>query len=69
MDWQQWVALTIVGVTAVAMAWSKLRPRKFSFQRDTHCGSCCAAHREAPQHSIVFRARKGERPQMIVKVK
>ena len=68
MDWQQLVALAIVGFTAAVLLWSRFRPRKFSFERDTHCG-CAAGKSLPPQHSIVFRARKGERPQVLVKMK
>ena len=66
MDWQQLVSLAIVGLAAAALLWSRFRPRKFSFQRDTHCG-CSASGQAGPQQSIVFRARKGERPQVLVK--
>jgi hypothetical protein len=67
MDWQQLVSLTIVGVAAAALLWRRFRPRKFSFDRDTHCG--CSASQDSPQQSIVFRARKGERPQVLIKNK
>jgi len=67
MDWQQLVSLVIVGMTAAVLLWSRLRRRKFSFDRDTGCG-CCAANPSASQPSVVFRARKGERPQVIVKM-
>jgi len=66
MDWQQAVALTIVATTAGLFVWARFKPRKFSFERDTHCG--CAGQ-PAPTGSIVFRARKGERPQIVVKAK
>ena len=68
MDWQQLVSLTIVGVAAILLLWSRFRPRKFSFVRDTHCG-CSTAGGNAPQHSIIFRARKGERPQVLIRPK
>jgi ABC-type nickel/cobalt efflux system permease component RcnA len=68
MDWQQLVSLAIVGGAAALLLWRKVRPRKFSFARDTHCG-CSASQRAVPQHSIVFHARKGERPQVRVKMK
>jgi hypothetical protein len=68
MDWQQLTALAIVGVTAVVLLWRWYRPRKFSFERDTHCG-CAAGSHASPQHSIVFRARKGQRPQVVVRMK
>ena len=38
MDWQQLVSLTIVSAAAVLLLRARFRPRKFSFQRDTHCG-------------------------------
>ena len=68
MDWQQLVSLTIVSAAAVLLLRAKFRPRKFSFQRDTHCGGCSQGN-TPPQHSIIFRARKGERPQIVIKPK
>jgi hypothetical protein len=68
MDWQQLVSLTIVSAAAVLLLRDRFRPRKFSFQRATHCGSCAHAN-SAPQHTIIFRARKGERPQVVIKPK
>ena len=68
MEWQQWVSLVIVAATAGLLGWNKLRRRKFSFERDTHCG-CAAAHPAARQNSIVFRARKGGRPEVLVKMR
>jgi hypothetical protein len=67
MDWQQPVSLGIVAAAAGLLVWSKLRRRRFSFQRDTHCG-CAAGQSPARQSSIVFRARKGERPEVLVKM-
>jgi hypothetical protein len=67
MDWQQLVSLVIVGAAAALLLRSRFRPRKFSFERDTHCG--CSTAGSAPQHSIIFRARKGERPQIVIKPK
>jgi hypothetical protein len=68
MDWQQVVSLMIVSVAAVLLLRRQLRPRKFSFQRDTHCGCSTTGH-AAPQHTVIFRARKGERPQVVIKPK
>src|SRR3982751_791775 len=68
MDWQQPVSLMIVGTAAVMLLGGIFRRRKFSFEKDTHCG-CVSRQRVAPQHSIVFRARKGERPQVWIKMK
>jgi hypothetical protein len=68
VDWQQIVSLMVVAATAAALLWSRFRRRKFSFARDTHCG-CSAAGRSSAQGSIVFQARKGERPRIVVKTK
>ena len=68
MDWQALVSLLIVATTGALLVWSRFRHRKFSFQRDTHCGCSAVAH-SAPQSSIVFRARKGERPEVLLKFK
>lgn len=64
MDWQKIVSLVIVAGTAGAFLWTKLRKRKFSFVRDTHCGCSSPA---GGGGSIVFHARKGQRAQVIVK--
>jgi len=68
MDWQQIVSLMIVGLAASALAWARLRRRKFSFSRDTHCG-CAASAPSSPQGSIVFHVRRGERPRVVIKMK
>jgi hypothetical protein len=68
VDWQQVVSLGIVGATAGILLWSKLRPRKFDLKRDTHCG-CSSPAEAAPKSSMIFRARRGERPEIIVKMK
>jgi hypothetical protein len=67
VDWQQTVSLIIVAGAAGALLWSRFGRRKFSFQRDTHCG--CSTASQSTQNSIVFRARKGEPPQVLVKMK
>ncbi|MGP8202134.1 MAG: hypothetical protein ACLQU4_21855 [Limisphaerales bacterium] len=66
MDWQKIASFVVVGVTAGAFVRAKLRKRKFSFERDTHCGCAVMPGR---QESIVFQARKGERARIIVKSK
>jgi hypothetical protein len=68
MNWKQAVSLTIVAVVAGLFVWGRLRRRKFSFERDTHCG-CAAQGQSGPKSSIVFHARKGERPAVMVKMK
>jgi hypothetical protein len=66
MDWQQAVSLLIIAATAGMFLWGRVRRRRFSLERDTHCG-CASPDGPASKSSIVFRARKGERPQIIVK--
>jgi hypothetical protein len=68
MDWQQLVSLLVVASAAVLLLGSRFRRRKFSFERDTHCG-CSAVEETSPQNSIVFRARKGQRPEVLVKMR
>jgi hypothetical protein len=67
MDWQQLVSLTIVGVTAGVFLRGRFGHRKFSFERNTHCG--CSGAGPVPQHSVIYRARKGERPQVLIKMR
>ena len=68
MDWQQLVALLIVAVAAALLVWGRVRRRKFQFGRATHCG-CSSPAGSAPKSSIVFHARKGEQPRVVVKMK
>jgi len=68
MDWQQLVSLAIVVAAAAWLLGSKFRRRKFSFKRDTHCG-CSSVSQSAPQSSIVFRARKGHRAEVLMKLR
>ncbi len=68
VNWQTVVSLMIVMLAAAGLFWGWLRRRKFSFARDTHCG-CSAGPHSPNSSSIVFHARKGERPQIIVKSK
>lgn len=66
MDWQQIVSLLIVATAGLLMAGSKLRRRRSRFACGTHCG--CGTP-EAPRETLVFRARKGERAEVLVKMK
>jgi hypothetical protein len=66
MDWQQPVALVIVAAAVSGLAWRKWRPRKFSLERDTHCG-CSSPAEDSAHQSIVFHARKGGRPTVTIK--
>lgn len=65
MDWQQLASLLIVAATAAAFAWSKVRSGRGPAACDSLCG-CPSYSRETPP-VMVFRARKGQRPQVIVK--
>lgn len=65
-QWQTVVSLVIVALAAAGLLWAKFRKRKFNFHRDTHCG-CSTPDQSTTHQSIVFHARKGERPQVIVK--
>jgi hypothetical protein len=67
MDWQQIAALLVVAIAAALLLRGRFRRRRFSFQRDTHCG--CSSPGAAQKSSIVFHARKGEEPRTIVKMK
>ena len=66
MDWQQLAALAIVGIAAFLLLRSQLRPRGDCLSKTGPCG--CSTTGSAPKGSIIFRARKGERPQVIVKL-
>lgn len=66
MDWQQVASLLIVAATAGLFLTARLRRRKAVWRRETHCG-CGSGARPDAGGSIVFRARKGERRQIIVK--
>ena len=67
-DWQTVVSLVIVAGAAGGLLWAKFRRRRFDFHRDTHCG-CAAPDASNSGQTIIFRARKGEVPQVIVKNK
>jgi hypothetical protein len=67
MDWQQVAAFAIVGIAAFLLIRSQLRPRGQCLSKDGPCG-CSGSTGPAPKGSITFRARKGERPQVIVKL-
>ncbi len=68
MDWQQLVSLTIVAAAAGLLLWRKLRRPPGGFLHDLPCG-CTAASSEPARSSIVFHARKGERPRVVVKMR
>jgi len=67
MDWQKIVALMIVAVTAALFIRARFMRRKAKFPCDSGCG--CASNTAAPGPSVVYHARKGERPEIIVKMR
>jgi hypothetical protein len=68
MDWQQIISLAIVAAAAGMLLWSTLRRKKFSFQRDTHCGCSSGPNNNVAAPSIIFRARKGHQREIHVKM-
>jgi len=69
VNWQQITSLAIVALAAGLLLWGRFRPRKFSFQRSTHCGCPAPGESPAQKSSIVFHARKGERGEVVVRMK
>ena len=67
MDWQEAAALAIVAATAAVFVWRSMRPRRFQFHRDTHCG--CTTTSSSRASSIVLSSRKGEHPKLTVKMR
>ncbi len=68
MNLQQLAALAVVGLTAAIFLWSRLRRRNAGAGCGGHCG-CAMTNSEPPRESIIFHARKGERPEILVKMK
>ena len=66
MDWQQIIALAIVAVTAGLMAWFRFRPRRWGHSHGA-CLGCSSMAGSVGRETVVLRARKGERPQIIVR--
>ena len=68
MDWQEIMAFAIVAATVALLFWSKVRRRKSKLGNGTPCPHC-AAGSARPTSTVVFSARKGERPTMTLKLK
>lgn len=73
MDWQEFVALAVVILTAALFAWGGLRRRARNALAGQGCGAgCgCSGASAAPMRSAptsVWRARRGERPEVRVKL-
>lgn len=67
MDWQQTTALTIVAITAGVFLWQWLRPKRLGHKKNTICG-CSDKPSAGPKPSVIYHARKGERPSITVKM-
>ena len=68
VNWQQVISLLIVALAAAGFLLAWHRRRRFSFARDTHCGCSAPRAGETPP-AITFHARKGQRPQVTVRMK
>jgi len=64
---QEIAALAIVAGTAGIFAWKVLR-RRHHRKKSSGCG-CTGTSGAMPRERVIFSARKGERPQIIVKAK
>jgi len=67
MDWQQITALTVVALTAALFLRARMRRSKSKLPCDSQCG--CASSAEPPKETVIYHARKGERPEIIVKMR
>jgi hypothetical protein len=65
MDWQEMVALGLVAMTVVFWSWRAWRSHRAPLRNLHACH--CPPGSATPGGSIVFHARKGERPQVRVK--
>ena len=65
MAWQEIAALSIVGFTAAVFAWRFVRPGGLGKRKGFACSCAGASARSMP--GMVFKARKGERAQILVK--
>jgi hypothetical protein len=63
MAWQEPVALAIVAATVAAFVLRRVRGRG----RRAHVCGCAGASHRLPAESIIFSARKGEKPRIIVR--
>lgn len=67
MDWQALMALAIVGVAAFLLLRPHFRPPASLRSPENPCG-CSAVGAGGSKASIIVRSRKGEPPQVIVKL-
>lgn len=67
MDWQQVIAIGIVALTVGLFVWTRWRRGKAGPGCGAGCGCEGSAGTTAPRGSVTYRARKGERPQIITR--
>jgi len=63
VDWQQLIALSIVGFTVLSFIWRLTRKKNINDQMECDCQG------ESEKSSILITGRKGENPKIIVKMK
>jgi hypothetical protein len=66
VDWQQSLSLGIVAVTAGLFIAARIRRRRDPLKRHSPCG-CAGSSQCAPKQGIIYRGRKGERPEMVIR--
>ncbi|MBK9137970.1 MAG: hypothetical protein IPM17_04305 [Verrucomicrobia bacterium] len=68
MDWQQVIALLIVGGTVGAIVWRGWKRRRGGAAGACPGGGCgCGGATSQDKPRIIYRARKGQRPEIILK--
>jgi hypothetical protein len=65
VSWQEPVALTIVAITALIFLWR--RKARGVGKAKSNCG--CGTSGVNSKQRIIYRARKGERPEVVVKAR
>jgi hypothetical protein len=68
MDWQQIAALTVVATTTALFVRARARNHAKVSGLEKHCGCGGGPGSEVPA-TTVLRGRKGERAQLVVKLK
>ena len=66
MDWQEGLALALGALTAMLLVRRWFRLRNGRKTGKARCG-CLAATATPPRGSIVYSARKGERPRILIR--
>jgi hypothetical protein len=67
VDWQQIIALVIVATTAMALGWRWWRRRRNPLACGAGSCGCGGEDSTTDKPRITYRARKGQRPEILVK--